>query len=541
MPVRRLLWFLLVITAAPLSADPPGVFAITGGTVHPVSGPSIANGVVVVRDGLIEAVGAGLAVPADAAVIDAKNGHVYPGLIDAQTSAGFAGATPAPRRRGAGTTPSAPPPAETGPAFASAHELKLADDDLTSWRAIGVTTLLTAPATGIFNGQSVILNLGEGAAESRAIRASATQQISFNRRPAWTYPDSLMGVVSFIRQTLLDAQQNAAAQSLYDRNPAGLRRPDDRPDLAALGAALHREVPVVFVADSELMMRRALAIAREFNLRPIISGGQQAYRMAGDLKTWGTPVLVSVKWPAPPASQDDASEQPLRVIRDRQLSPTTPAVLASRGVPFALVSGGGKSTDFLPGIRKAIENGLAVDDALRSVTLSPARILGIDRQTGSIEKGKIANLVITDQPIFSKDAHVTRMLIDGREISLLEGTSGKSKRGSSPETPAEAGAGKASVDGSWSLTVKTNEGDVSINVSLHAEGGQLTGTYSGDRGSGDIHGGRLDGSTVGFSISARLQAETSDWAFQGTVSGGSMSGTVSGTGGTFSFQGSKAR
>ena len=87
----------LFLLAAPLCAEAPGVFAITGGTVHPVSGPAIANGVVIIRGGLIESVGANLAVPADAAVIDAKGGHVYPGLIDAGTSLGFAAA--APRRR----------------------------------------------------------------------------------------------------------------------------------------------------------------------------------------------------------------------------------------------------------------------------------------------------------------------------------------------------------------------------------------------------------------------------------------------------------
>src|SRR5207244_869366 len=180
----------------------------------------------------------------------------------------------------------------------------------------------------------------------------------------------------------------------YDRPPSGYNRPDDNASLQALGAVMRKEVPVVFIADTESMMRRAEAIAKEFNVRYILSGARQGYRMADELKSANIPVLVSVKWPVAPANKDDRDEQPLRIIRDRQLAPTTPSVLAKNGVAFALVSGAGKTGDFIPGIRKAIENGLSADDALRAVTLSPARILGVDRQLGTLEQGKIANVVV---------------------------------------------------------------------------------------------------------------------------------------------------
>src|SRR5436190_4256987 len=347
----------LFLLAAPLCAEAPGVFAITGGTVHPVSGAAIPNGVVIIRGGLIESVGANLAIPADATVIDAKGGHVYPGLIDAGTSFGFASA--APRRRGFGggggapAQPATPPPAEPTAASLAVRDVKLSDDDLEAKRATGVTTVLTVPSSGIFNGQSAILNLGEGQIESRVIRAAATQQVSFNPRAAWTYPDSLMGVISYIKQAFLDAQQNAAALAIYNQNPGGNKRPDQSASADALAAVVRRDVPLVFVADSELMMRRAMAIGNEFKLRYILSGARQAYRMGDELKASGIPVLVSVKWPVAPTSKEDREEQPLRAIRDRQLSPTSPAVLAKSGVLFALVSGAAKSGDYMAGIRKA--------------------------------------------------------------------------------------------------------------------------------------------------------------------------------------------
>ena len=148
-----------------------------------------------------------------------------------------------------------------------------------------------------------------------------------------------MGVVAYIKQTFLDAQQYSAARTIYDRTPSGYRRPDDNVALQALGPVMRKEVPVVFIADTESMMRRAAAIAKEFNGRYILSGARQGYRMADELKSANSHVLVSVKWPIPPANKDDRDEQPLRIIRDRQLAPTTPSVLQKNGVTFALVSG----------------------------------------------------------------------------------------------------------------------------------------------------------------------------------------------------------
>lgn len=534
---RRFLCFsgfiLLVLAAMPGFADAPGVYAITGGTVHPVSGPEIANGVVIIRDGLIESVGASVAIPLDATVIDVKGGHVYPGLIDAMTSLGFPSAS-APRRRGGGggaarTPPPAPLP-ETSPSFLAFREAKLSDDDIEAKRATGVTTIVTAPLFGIFNGQSVALNLGDGTMESRVIRNPATQQISFNPRPAWTYPDSLMGVISYIRQTLLDAQQYSAARAIYDKTPAGYKRPDESPSLDALGAVLRRDVPLVFVAESDLMMRRAEAIAKEFNVRMIIAGARQGYRMAGELKALGAPLLVSTKWPAPPTSKEDREEQPLRVIRDRQLAPTTPAVLAREHVLFALVSGAGKSSDYFPGIRKAIENGLSADDALKATTINPARIIGIDRQLGSLDHGKIANLVVTDKPIFDKESKVKRIFVDGRETKVPSEDEKKK---------TATAAATTGIDGNWSFVVKATSGDVSISATLHVENGQISGTFSGDRGAGNIGNGTLDGTTVQFSIAGRGKEETGDWVFHGTLHGSNMEGTVSTTLGTFPFTGSR--
>jgi imidazolonepropionase-like amidohydrolase len=515
MRLRRSLALLLVFAAPLLEAAAPGVYAITGGTVHPVSGAPIANGTVIVRNGLIEAVGANVPVPADATTIDATGSHVYPGLIDAHTSAGFAAAK---------EKDAADPNADS----LAIRNVKLTDDEVDARRRTGVTTIVTAPSRGIFNGQSVVLNLSSGTAESRVLKSPAAQQISFAPRPTWTYPDSLMGVIAHLRQTFFDAQQHATAREIYERQPAGLRRPVESPALDALRPAMRRELPVVFVADSAAMIRRAQSIAREFNLRLVVAGARDAHSMTSELRD--VPVLVSVRWPVAPADKDDRAEQPLRVIRERQLAPTTPAALRRAGVQFALVSGSGKAGDFLPGIRKAIREGLSAEDALQATTLAPARIFGVDRQLGTLERGKIANLVITDLPLFDEKSKVKTVLVDGREIRLPADEKAAPKEAATP------------IDGTWAISVRAPQGSVSMQVTLRAEDGKLSGTFSGDRGSGDIRGGTFEGTTFEFTISANAQneAEASDWVFSGTVDGNAIRGSVATTLGNFEFSGSKS-
>jgi hypothetical protein len=274
-----------------------------------------------------------------------------------------------------------------------------------------------------------------------------------------------------------------------------------------------------------------LELADSSGARPVLYGVQEGYRIVGELARRKIAVLVDADWPAPKADGDPEVIPSLATLRFQDRAPTTPAALAKAGVQFALVSGAGKTGDYLSGIRKAVENGLSADDALRAVTLSPARILGIDRQLGSLERGKIANVVVSDKPLFDEKAKVTRVFVDGREIRLPKEDE-KKPAGESAASP---------IDGTWSLTVRAPEGDVAMTVTLKLEDGALTGTYSGERGSGDLRGGSFADNNFEFTISAAAASgtEASDWTFYGSLDGTTMHGTVSSTIGKFEFSGSK--
>jgi hypothetical protein len=323
---------------------------------------------------------------------------------------------------------------------------------------------------------------------------------------------------------MLDAAWLLEARANYEKEPRGKRRPETNPDLDVLGGVLRREVPLVFLAEDAVRIRAAAEIGREHNLRWIVSGAAEAWEVADFLAEAGGAVLVSVDWPKAPTIA--AEDQSLRAVRKRVLAPTGPAELANRGVPFALVSGANLGAKgYIDGIRRAIEEGLAEDAALRAVTLTPARMFGLERQIGSIESGKIANLLVTEKKFWEKDAKVRDLFVDGRRMRVV--------------APPDSEASPLPAEGSWDLSVRLPEGEVSLRLVLSQQGERVSGSYSGERGSGSIGEGNVEGNRIRFSLAAQASpsGEMSEWRFEGTITGNSMEGSVTSSIGTFEFSG----
>ena len=288
-------------------------YAITGARIVTVSGATIERGTVVVRDGLIVAVGANAVAPADARVIDGTGLTVYPGLIDSHTTLGIPAPTPAPTPAagtanpfaglfGPNTAPSATSPNSSQPPglqpeILAADIIRPGGDQIEAARNAGLTAALTAPRGNIFLGQSVVINLAGDTPQAMIVRSPVALHVGFTPLSAGRYPGSLMGVFASIRQMLLDAQRYREANAIYDKNPRGLRRPEPDKSLAALLPVLAREVPVVMQADREREIRRALDLANEFNLRLIIAGGAESWKVADRLRAENVPVLLSLNFP----------------------------------------------------------------------------------------------------------------------------------------------------------------------------------------------------------------------------------------------------
>ncbi len=410
---KRILVLALLVCAQAAHARKKDVYALVGARVLGVSSAPLPSATVVLRDGVIEALGPDVAAPADAYVIDAKGLTITPGLIDAYGGLGL----PAPRRagerrgEGGGERSDARPAANAG-LTPEADVLPLIDaKDALKARDQGLTSALVIPAEGVLPGRSVFVNLAGESAEELVLRQPAA--LHLNMAPlAWRYPDSLMGVMALARQSLLDAEHYAAERAAWERSPAGKRRPRWSARLEAWRDVRAGKLPLVVLAPRENDLRRALALREEFGLRLVAAGAQQAYRAAALLAKARLPLLVSVNYDPPARGAGPFPERDPEAQRmDIEAARTNPAALHRAGVPFALVSG--HARDFLAGVRAAIDAGLPREAALRALTLEAARALDLDELLGSLERGKLANLVAWQGEPLTAEARARYVFVDG--------------------------------------------------------------------------------------------------------------------------------
>ena len=406
-------------------------YAITNARIVTVSGATIDRGTIVIRDGLINAVGANVNAPPDARIIDGAGLTVYPGLIDSYTNFALPepAPSPSPGAGGGGFFAAQPRPSPGGPNSTEPAGLQpevMVEDvirpggaELDAARNLGITTALTSPRTGIWMGQSALINLAGDTPQEMIVRSPLAMHVGFTPLRG-TYPGSLMGVFAALRQMMLDAQRYRDSLALYERSPRGMRRPEVDRSLAALVPVVDGKMPVVMLANSEREITRALDLAKEFKLRAIIAGGREADRVADRLAKENVPVLLSLNLPRRTTTAiPEADPEPLRVLRERVEAQQTAAKLAKAGVRFAFESGSlTNMSELMANVAKVIENGLSTTDALRAFTIWPATILGVENQLGSIESGKIANLTITRGDLFDRNTRVVHVFIDGRPVTL---------------------------------------------------------------------------------------------------------------------------
>ena len=401
----------LVARSRTLPAAKTGVYALVGARIVTVSGPSHDSGTLVMRDGVIEAVGPGAAVPPDARIIRAEGLVLTPGLIDGFSGTGLPAATPRAGGAGGAGGPAAPPASPSNPLAPQALALeKVRVADALKARDAGITTVLVIPREGVLPGQSVILNLSGDKAEAMVLKQPAALHLHMST-VARQYPGSLMGTVAYARQALDDAIRYRDEWAAYERSPAGKKRPRYDSALAAWQDVLAGREMLIVTAFRENDVRRALALADEFKVKVAVAGAPQAFRVAGLIKSRKLPLLVTVNFDPPrPAAFFGAPDED-KERRDIEEAESNPAELHKAGVSFALVSA--YAPNFLAGVRKAIERGLPREVALRAVTLGAAEVLGIADRTGSLEAGKLADVVAWSGEPLTKDAKAKMVFVDG--------------------------------------------------------------------------------------------------------------------------------
>jgi len=426
---RTLLVFVICATSAvaqqignPTTQDgvmpPRTTIAIRNARIVTVSGPDIERGTVVIRDGKIEAVGANVSVPAGAQTIDGNGLSVYPGMIDAGTNMGLVEVP-----QGANGTVDLSEVGDLNPNAKAIIAVNPHSAHIAVTRVEGITNTLTAPTGGLISGQAALINLLGTAPKEMAVVPQVALVINypriggggggfggFQQQPA-NLTETLTAnerQVDQIRKMLRDAEAYGRAQDAYAKDKS-LPRPDRNVVLEPLVPYVRGEQPVIFRADREAEIRGALRFADEMKLKPIILGGNDAAKVANLLKEKNVPVILTGIFSLP-SREDDAYDALYE----------TAAKLQQAGVRFCISTG-----DAGPEVRNlaqyagmAAAFGLSKADAVKAVTLYPAQILNVADRLGSIEAGKMANLVVTDGDLLEIRTHIRYLLIDGRPVVL---------------------------------------------------------------------------------------------------------------------------
>lgn len=420
---------LISVCATALLASPPTAIAIRDARVVTVSGPVLERGTVIIRNGLIEQAGADAAIPADAWIIEGKGLTVYPGLIDALSTLGLPDYAPQerPQRAGAPEPPAPPARPESQPPPARSPEdrplntgwtcaadiLDASDRRIEAARNLGFTTAVSFPTRNIFAGQGAVVNLAGGKPGEMVVATPAGMYLTVETGGGMReFPSSLMGAMAYIRQVSIDAEHYALEKAWYEKSRSGRRRPAyDR----AIEAYL--EAPrLLLPASSDVEIPRMLRFSADLKAPVVLYGGHGGYAAVDALKKAGVPLLVSLKWPVRDKNADPEQEDSLRTLEFRDRAPSTPAALAKAGVRFALYTGGVTGRELREAVKKATDAGLSQEALARAMTLSPAEIYGVADRLGSVEKGKIANLVVTDGPLFGEKTKVKYVFIDGEKF-----------------------------------------------------------------------------------------------------------------------------
>ena len=406
----------------------PAVHALKNLTIIVAPGMRIEKGTIVVRDGVIESAGANVAIPADARIWDCSGFTAYAGLIDLYTDIG----QPKPKASTPGQ-PSSAVSTITSPRGSvhwnsqvhpesSGAEFFLPDKDAAEkYRAMGFTTVLSAPSSGIFRGSSALVSLGDGSANALLVKDNITQNVSFSRDLFdYGYPTSLMGAIALIRQTFIDANWYRDALRTFAKNPAQ-ERPEENKSLTALEAAASGRQPIVFETTDEQNILRASKIAKEFSLVLWIRGNGYEYRRLEAIKETDAPIILPINFPDAPNvnTPEDALDVSFEELRHWDFAPENPARLKEAGVQFALTTSTLKEVSkFRILVRTAIDRGLKADDAIAALTTIPAKMLGMEKQLGTIEAGKAANFVLTDGELFGEKTKIRETWVDGKRYEV---------------------------------------------------------------------------------------------------------------------------
>ncbi|WP_373493916.1 amidohydrolase family protein [Aquiflexum sp.] len=536
------LFFLFFLSYNPLwsQSDPTGerrvtgTYAIKNATITTSPGNTISGATILIKNGLIEAVGTNVRIPNEAQIIDGDSLYIYPGFIDGASSAGVS--KPADPERPSNFDPSNPPDENAGitPWRNVLDNFDFKNSQISDWRKSGFTVAQIIPDGGMLPGKAAVVVLG-GNASTNILAQNTALNAKFRSVGGGrgAYPGTQLGIMAKFRDLYKNAEYSAQHQRLFASN-SGLNRPEMNKTLQAFYPVIDKGIPIMFEVSNDLEIRRALSLQKENGFRLVLVGVTEADMVINEIKAANAQVLLSMKLPddkiTKAKTEDLSDEMKARTNRAKEAYENIlkqAGLLEKAGIPFGFTSMGGKNSDLMKNLKLMVENGLSENGVLAALTTNPANILGISKFTGTIEKGKLANLVIFTEPIFSEEAHIKHVVADGYIFDYEI----KTKKAGKGNGNGENGA--VQIAGEWDYTSDTPAGSSDGLMSIKKEGDSYKGniTYSNPSGSGtatsEMKNISISGNSLTFSFEVAAGGMSLEVTVAGDINDDQFSGTMS--------------
>ena len=517
-------------------SDPSGkkritdTYAITNATVFTAPGKAGTKATVLIQDGIILGVGVNLSLPKEARIIAGDSLFIYPGFIDGASDAGIT--KPKDLEKPEGFVSSNPGDEIAGitPWRSAKDQFAINGEKVDDLRKNGFTLIQSVPDGGMLAGKTSIIVLGSPTS-TNLLKENAALAANF-RGSRGMYPGTLAGVMAKFRDVYENAKLTQQRGQQY-ASVAGVKRPEITPTYSGMADVINGQTPVLFTAPTELEIRRAINLQKELGFNLILTGLEDYEGVIAVIKASNAKVLIKLETPSDKsikAQKEEVNES--TKAQNERVKDAYSKVIAQAGklekaeIPFAFTTVGTKPAELMKSLRVMLENGLTEQGAMAALTTNPANILGVGKFVGTIEKGKMANLVLTTDSLFKEDSQIKHVVVDGYvfdyELTVKKKaeTNGENKDG-------------VKIEGNWDYKTESPAGNSGGVLVITKEGETYIGTITYDDPSGSgktnapIRDVSLDGNKLTFFFDVIAGGMTMAVEISGEISGTSMEGTMS--------------
>lgn len=533
-------------------------FALQNVIIVQAPGKVIEGGTIVVKDGLIQAVGKNVTIPFDAKKIKTDSMYVYAGFIDGASHVGIPKVEKKEeggrRNRSEIKNPGNPSNSKAGiqPERQVRDVLNAGEKSIGDMRKLGFTTAHVVPDGKMLPGKGAIVMLA-GESVNDMILMENTAMFAQFKGAGGVYPNTVIGVMSKFRDLYKQAEQSKAHEVAFMKSPSGIKRPTSDPVMEAFYPVIDGKQAIFMKASSMKDLSRAMVLQKELGYELVLTEVKQGWNYADQMKA--SKVFLSLDLPKKPKEdkKEEEEEEKEKTMEEKEKDAMEKRraermkefekqamMMASKGINFGFSTLDAKAKDVRANLTRMIEAGLTKDQALAALTTQPAKMLGIDKVTGTVEKGKIANLVVTDAPYFDKESNVRYVLVDGHLFEYEAKAKKKKKKSNDDEELVE----NANVAGVWTYEMTIPGQELEGTFTFKVDEDEVTGTMSDPQGEEDdeeLADVVLTGDEMTFSITVDQGGGSMTIEFTLEFDGEAYEGTFSvGDFGTFDVEGVRA-